>query len=162
MLKIRRPLGRLIFNMGIAIPGKTVFLIETAPRSPQTIHIQHNIYTIRWFNAKPHCYALELRLYCIKPSHWYQNISRLGINQNYIIPFLTHEGIFIYDMLCRKGRDVDSSLATVCWFKGSRVALTWLRINLSIYYLIILYVIWCAYSTWPEVRHHNTISFRNR
>ena len=32
MLKIRRPSGRLIFNMGIAIPGKTVFLIETAPR----------------------------------------------------------------------------------------------------------------------------------
>ena len=32
MLKIRRPLGRLIFNMGIAIPGKTVFLIEMAPR----------------------------------------------------------------------------------------------------------------------------------
>ena len=31
MLKIRRPLGRLIFNMGIAIPGKAVFLIETAP-----------------------------------------------------------------------------------------------------------------------------------
>ena len=31
MLKIRRPLRRLIFNMGIAIPGKTVFLIETAP-----------------------------------------------------------------------------------------------------------------------------------
>ena len=35
MLKIRRPLGRLIFNMGIAIPGKTVFLIETALRSIQ-------------------------------------------------------------------------------------------------------------------------------
>ena len=34
MLKIRRPLGRLIFNMGIAIPGKTVFLIETAPWYP--------------------------------------------------------------------------------------------------------------------------------
>ena len=33
MLKIRRPLGRLIFNMWIAIPGKTVFLIETAPQS---------------------------------------------------------------------------------------------------------------------------------
>ena len=31
MLKIRRPLGRLIFNMGIAIPGKTIFLIETGP-----------------------------------------------------------------------------------------------------------------------------------
>ena len=36
MLKIRRPLGRLIFNMGIAIPGKTVFLIETAPWSYHT------------------------------------------------------------------------------------------------------------------------------
>ena len=31
MLKIRRPLGRLIFNMGIATLGKTVFLIDTAP-----------------------------------------------------------------------------------------------------------------------------------
>ena len=39
MLKIRRPLGRLIFNMGIAIPGKTVFLIETAPRFLLLIHI---------------------------------------------------------------------------------------------------------------------------
>ena len=29
MLKIRRPLGRLIFNMEILIPGKMVFLIET-------------------------------------------------------------------------------------------------------------------------------------
>ena len=38
MLKIRRPLGRLIFNMGIAIPGKTVFLIETAPWSCWTIN----------------------------------------------------------------------------------------------------------------------------
>ena len=40
MLKIRRPLGRLIFNMGIAIPGKTVFLIETAPRLSLTRHVR--------------------------------------------------------------------------------------------------------------------------
>ena len=40
MLKIRRPLGRLIFNMGIAIPGKTVFLIETAPR--RFLHLRTN------------------------------------------------------------------------------------------------------------------------
>ena len=38
MLKIRRSLGRLIFNMGIAIPGKTVFLIETAPRSAESVN----------------------------------------------------------------------------------------------------------------------------
>ena len=31
MFKITQPLGRLIFNMGIAMPGKTVFLIDTAP-----------------------------------------------------------------------------------------------------------------------------------
>ena len=46
MLKIRRPLGRLIFNMGIAIPGKTVFLIETAPDHPN-----RSIPTI--FNSSP-------------------------------------------------------------------------------------------------------------
>ena len=47
MLKIRRPLGRLIFNMGIAIPGKTVFLIETAPwcyyNTAQYIMILHTV-----------------------------------------------------------------------------------------------------------------------
>ena len=40
MLKIRRPLGRLIFNMGIAIPGKTVFLIETAPW--ESVRLSHS------------------------------------------------------------------------------------------------------------------------
>ena len=39
MLKIRRPLGRLIFNIGIAIPGKTVFLIETAPRVTSCLYV---------------------------------------------------------------------------------------------------------------------------
>ena len=53
MLKIRRPLGRLIFNMGIAIPGKTVFLIETAPRPCFNIKVVFpcigiNNYKIRW------------------------------------------------------------------------------------------------------------------
>ena len=35
MLKIRRPNGRLIFNIGIPIPGKTVFYIETGPWYPR-------------------------------------------------------------------------------------------------------------------------------
>ena len=48
MLKIRRPLGRLIFNMGIAIPGKTVFLIETAPRSALV-----QLMACHLFSAKP-------------------------------------------------------------------------------------------------------------
>ena len=42
MLKIRRPLGRLIFNMGIAIPGKTVFLIETAPWGLSVRMLEYN------------------------------------------------------------------------------------------------------------------------
>ena len=32
-VKDKTAVRSLIFNMGIAIPGKTVFLIETAPRS---------------------------------------------------------------------------------------------------------------------------------
>ena len=43
MLKIRRPLGRLIFNMGIAIPGKTVFLIETAPSTCKTSQFRYSV-----------------------------------------------------------------------------------------------------------------------
>ena len=46
MLKIRRPLGRLIFNMGIAIPGKTVFLIETAPRWSATMGLSYWLCTV--------------------------------------------------------------------------------------------------------------------
>ena len=47
MLKIRRPLGRLIFNMGIAIPGKTVFLIEMAPcLFPGTTWMQEIIWSL--------------------------------------------------------------------------------------------------------------------
>ena len=48
MLKIRRPLGRLIFNMGIAIPGKTVFLIETAPCSAWSHYLNHCRSTVNW------------------------------------------------------------------------------------------------------------------
>ena len=61
MLKIRRPLGRLIFNMGIAIPGKTVFLIETAPcfwhQSPQFMTFQ---VTPQSFIAKGNLTSREL------------------------------------------------------------------------------------------------------
>ena len=53
MLKIRRPLGRLIFNMGIAIPGKTVFLIETAPWQHQAIILTRLFITeIMWYSPE--------------------------------------------------------------------------------------------------------------
>ena len=68
MLKIRRPLGRLIFNMGIAIPGKTVFLIETAP----------SIFTI-W------------NLFTISSSHWI--INRSLINMSIFIKNIIYKSI---------------------------------------------------------------------
>ena len=37
MLKIRRPNGRLIFNMEIAIRNKTVFILRRGPGSEQTL-----------------------------------------------------------------------------------------------------------------------------
>ena len=66
MLKIRRPLGRLIFNMGIAIPGKTVFLIETVP----------------WFNIKMSSYQYR-KYHCgdktiVRSSYLHNGISYTG------------------------------------------------------------------------------------
>ena len=74
MLKIRRPLGRLIFNMGIAIPGKTVF----PPDRLQTIiwtnadPVQWCIYATLWgdelthFGPRMHIYASELCHHCLR------------------------------------------------------------------------------------------------
>ena len=49
MLKIRRPTGRLIFNMGIPIPGKTVFYIETGPCASH-LPIQPNQHYCPYYN----------------------------------------------------------------------------------------------------------------
>ena len=59
MLKIRRPLGRLIFNMGIAIPGKTVFLIETAPSAS----------SITGISTSGGCLNIKMMLYQHRDSH---------------------------------------------------------------------------------------------
>ena len=68
MLKIRRPLGRLIFNMGIAIPGKTVFLIETAPRAFTLLHL----YNFCQWQPSPHRHLeVEMRkLACMLPGQY--------------------------------------------------------------------------------------------
>ena len=82
MLKIRRPLGRLIFNMGIAIPGKTVFLIETAPWTQQIpcriVHWQLPAeivptlnYMLMWF------YILYKEQYCV-----FQSLKRKSRDSN--------------------------------------------------------------------------------
>ena len=81
MLKIRRPLGRLIFNMGIAIPGKTVFLIETPPWLPlhdAKVNATYIWHALQWHHiaglVQERCnssaLALELHLSCTNPLIW--------------------------------------------------------------------------------------------
>ena len=77
MLKIRRPLGRLIFNMGIAIPGKTVFLIETAPRHLMKClwHVCFQIKKLRFHRSLKFFVvsAAWLHAYLTDSLHIYQN-----------------------------------------------------------------------------------------
>ena len=94
MLKIRRPLGRLIFNMGIAIPGKTVFLIETAPRifsymnSLEVVHAWRASCFENW--NRPLKFILkhietiisQLGYHCVVIFHWY-SCQRSSWSQNY-------------------------------------------------------------------------------
>ena len=98
MLKIRRPLGRLIFNIGIAIPGKTVFLIETAPwtlgighcmwykefRNPNDrhFHLFHNsnnvnrmLNELKYFHGRGTLYTITLNISFLQSS---SEISRAG------------------------------------------------------------------------------------
>ena len=87
MLKIRRPLGRLIFNMGIAIPGKTVFLIETAPWSSC-----HLLCRTNWLiDSSPLWFLLVL----LKPNYTTLN---LVISNSYmrILVIQNNQNVFIF------------------------------------------------------------------
>ena len=53
MLKIRRPLGRLIFNMGIAIPGKTVYYRGLSTWSAQNISHCFSIIQVQLLTHPP-------------------------------------------------------------------------------------------------------------
>ena len=87
MLKIRRPLGRLIFNTGIAIPGKTVFLIETAPRfgtdkTPQSLPYCASYGNVLWvfcliFYNKTQFYLLHSINSCGDQMWFYETVLRL-------------------------------------------------------------------------------------
>ena len=85
MLKIRRPLGRLIFNMGIAIPGQTVFLIETAPRAHQQFDLLRQAGNLAWPQG--------WKLYIIVREKSYKRFENIKIshkiykkrNKNYIV-----------------------------------------------------------------------------
>ena len=74
MLKIRRPTGRLIFNMGIPIPGKTVFLIETGPWNQDTLSLAYTI--------------SKINLACLRWTKYFDSV-----NQKYALWFTTRPSI---------------------------------------------------------------------
>ena len=82
MLKIRRPLGRLIFNMGIAIPGKTVFLIETAPDQNKnaylkSVYLVNDIYiTWLWLMNIQEWFNMLCNWHLISPDSYLQLVYR--------------------------------------------------------------------------------------
>ena len=86
MLKIRRPLGRLIFNMGIAIPGKTVFLIETPPRIYSRyvwVASRGSLDRVRFYFWQSKILASERRRYvCNVFSHWLRSCSAVDKTSN--------------------------------------------------------------------------------
>ena len=89
MLKIRRPLGRLIFNMGIAIPGKTVFLIETAP----WCLLQKNL-TYMPILACMHIYAKPIQIFA------YSSMFKwMYIGNTYTLCLLWLWWIYCYDCI---------------------------------------------------------------
>ena len=101
MLKIRRSRDRLIFNMGIPIPGKDSLYIETGPRSTSSAIVATGgnywgLYTAGLLSCSGHCNSFRdpgnvfdiiickilviyFRPYCFKLFPWLQTI--LGDDQ---------------------------------------------------------------------------------
>ena len=76
MLKIRRPTGRLIFNMGIPIPGKTVFYIETGPW----------LTLGQWYDYTSDIEATLMTLDKLStegPENWYHNLGKTKHNKTW-------------------------------------------------------------------------------
>ena len=78
MLKIRRPTGRLIFNMGIPIPGKTVFLIETGPRFRYILSYWNIKFTCSLYNV-----IMNICIFLIKYA-WILNLGQVRFPYRYI------------------------------------------------------------------------------
>ena len=117
MLKIRRPLGRLIFNMGIAIPGKTVFLIETAPwLFTPLFHEKYGSGFTRVF------LKLVLRTAILSNSHEFRWVPQnANYNESTFIKVMAwcRQATIYYPNQCRSSQfstdDVAGSQCVKCW-----------------------------------------------
>ena len=97
MLKIRRPLGRLIFNMGIAIPGKTVFLIETAPSPIDVDGVKwyfHRVTNWNTLQTKKATVSLDIPFCIINMWRIYINIYIIAVLENKFSITLYHVSIW--------------------------------------------------------------------
>ena len=108
MLKVRRPLGRLIFNMGIAIPGKTVFLIETAPRpSSSGLFLRCLLFRMQQLSHQATNFCLSIHNY-IDDESWktdllfLKNIDQCGLSRVICICHVYCE--YMYDV-CAECQD---------------------------------------------------------
>ena len=124
MLKIRRPLGRLIFNMGIAIPGKTVFLIETAPWSPP----YHTLQTIGLDEHHPDLENTELAQFLVALI-----IFECGLVFRFILDFKVYA---CYGLQVKRPHDLslDSRLSYCNKISQKRSLLSWLRVLNRVHY----------------------------
>ena len=138
MLKIRRPLGRLIFNMGIAIPGKTIFLIETAPWFPYIQswmswwrQISHNAYNIcRAFGM-----ALWLTLYVLNhfDEIWWCDFNSLAPGR-----FELNFSKVIFELILQIG----------AWVISCEIAIRWMSMELTDDMSILVQgMAWCRQAT---------------
>ena len=115
MLKIRRPLGRLIFNMGITIPGKTVFLIETAPSffiMDQYNIISHSV----WLASSGYTHRSDYSVSPIYRGHVYRCISYINSQKTlHSSPSWASHGVSFMSVLKIKH----------CVIKGAPTCLYW-------------------------------------
>ena len=121
MLKIRRPLGRLIFNMGIAIPGKTVFLIETAPWT--TAELSSPITTRISIKKKNHSGSL----------HIYSHLAQtLIVKLNF--EYFSSSEIFKICLICESNLEYFTFFKQHIWNLSTIGSLTCLRATLCPYF----------------------------
>ena len=120
MLKIRRPLGRLIFNMGIAIPGKTVFLIETAPWKP--LCVKMFMVDFRVIGKTLNNHFAPQGLYQILKYDVVNNVRwvlGLGLAHISVITFIYQSELFANDMVGRNNRNCNMyDLVNLIWTCG--------------------------------------------
>ena len=99
MLKIRRSRDRLIFNMGIPIPGKGGLYIETGPRLKAFVSVDVFsflcMFTVRSFLGICN-FSIKHTLF-VRETEWAQDCDKQLTFQSHNVFFYFHIWIFLYE-----------------------------------------------------------------